>query len=223
MSVRFHKILIVWAGIVGVPNGFGTIARATGDTATVEEGNASKNEAPPQPDMGALKKLIAETMMGKSPLVGKAAPDFTLKTFDGQTSMTLSAWKGKKTVLLNFFATWCGPCKQEFPGMVNVYEEYKSQDVEFISIDVGENKGADPQALLPPFVKQYGLVWPVVMDEEHRVTKAYGVGPIPTNVIVDRDGIVRWYQAGGLPEHMFRTQLNRVLRSSKADPVKKKP
>jgi len=133
-----------------------------------------------------------------------------LKRYDTGEEIKLSDFKGK-TVLLNFFATWCGPCRAETPGFVKVYEEYKGKDVVFLSVNTGE-RGGDPHALVKAFVERYGVQWPVVMDEPTAgVANQYGVSGIPTNIVIDKDGIVKFYKVGGIHERELTRQLDRVL------------
>lgn len=144
------------------------------------------------------------------PVVGKAAPGFTLKRYDTGEAVSLGDFKGKKVVLVNLFATWCGPCVSETPGFVKVYEAYKEKGVEFISIDVGE-RGKDPKALVEQFAKKHGVTWPIVMDDATRVSEAYDASGIPTNVIIDQAGIVRFYRQGGIPETALKQELDRLV------------
>lgn len=158
---------------------------------------------------------IGAEKMGK-PAIGQPAADFSLKRFDTGEAVKLSDFKGK-TVLLNFFATWCGPCKGETPGFVKVYDEYKNKDVVFLSVDTGE-RGNDPNALVSAFAKQYEVTWPIVMDEKQDAVKtAYGVRGIPTNVVINKEGNITYYRSGGIPETKLKNELNRAMGLPVAD------
>lgn len=147
------------------------------------------------------------------PRPGVAASDFTLKTYDTGETVKLSDYKGKKVVLLNFFATWCGPCRMETPGFVKVYEEYKDKDVAFLSVDAGEKVKTPTEAVdkVGKFVKEYGVQWPVVMDEMGKISTTYQVKGIPTNLVIDKDGVIKYY-ANVMQEADLKKQLDRALK-----------
>jgi cytochrome c biogenesis protein CcmG, thiol:disulfide interchange protein DsbE len=117
--------------------------------------------------------------------IGNAAPDFELKTLDGK-SIRLSELQGKK-VILNFWATWCPPCQAEMPEMQNFYEKY-NKDVEVLAVNLTSQDSRDK---VDSFIKEYGLTFPVVLDEEGDVLKLYKISPIPTSYIIDSEGIIR--------------------------------
>jgi cytochrome c biogenesis protein CcmG/thiol:disulfide interchange protein DsbE len=112
------------------------------------------------------------------------APDFTLKTFRGQ-EITLSKLRGK-VVLLDFWATWCGPCKESIPHLVQTYKTYQPQGLEVIGMNV--DKG-DVNAVRR-FVQSMDIPYPVVTTPED-VVRNYGVVGLPTTVLVDKQGRIR--------------------------------
>ncbi|RAK18469.1 peroxiredoxin [Anoxybacillus vitaminiphilus] len=122
--------------------------------------------------------------------IGNAAPDFELKTLDGK-SIRLSELQGKK-VILNFWATWCPPCQAEMPEMQNFYEKY-NEDVEILAVNLTSQDSRDKVA---SFIKEYGLTFPVVLDEEGDVLKLYKISPIPTSYMIDREGTIRHKYVG---------------------------
>jgi thiol-disulfide isomerase/thioredoxin len=109
--------------------------------------------------------------------------DFTLPLLDG-SRRTLSAYKGK-VVFLNFWATWCPPCRQEMPSMETLYQRYRGRGLEFLAVDIQET-GEEVRA----FISQNGLTFPVALDLEGTVAADYGVYAIPSTFIIDRDGYV---------------------------------
>lgn len=125
--------------------------------------------------------------------VGKPAPDFTLQTFDTNKSIKLSSFKTKKIVFLNFYATWCGPCVLETPNLVKIYEEYKSKDVEFITVNI---EGKSAKKKIEDYVKKFSVSWPLVLDENSRVSKLYKIKGLPTNICIDKEGIVQFFGEG---------------------------
>jgi len=109
--------------------------------------------------------------------------DFTLASLDGsQTS--LSSYKGK-VVFLSFWATWCGPCKQELPSIQALYEKLSSRGFVVVAVDLGEEK-----AKVSQFVKANKLTFPVLLDQKVAVGGTYGANSIPTNYLLDRSGRV---------------------------------
>ena len=112
-----------------------------------------------------------------------ASQDFTLESLAGD-QVSLSSYKGK-VVLLSFWATWCGPCKQEMPEMQALYQKLKSRGFEVVAVDMMEDK-----AVVADFVKKSGYTFPVLLDHTGEVGggQMYNARAIPTNYIVDKSG-----------------------------------
>ena len=117
--------------------------------------------------------------------VGNVAPDFELNTVDGK-SLSLSDLRGKK-VILNFWATWCPPCRDEMPEMQKFYEEHH-KNVEIVAVNLTSQDSINK---IKPFIQEYGLTFPIVLDENGEVLKLYEIEPIPTSYIIDSKGIIR--------------------------------
>ena len=116
---------------------------------------------------------------------GQPAPDFTLDTLDGN-KVTLSEYKGK-VVMVNFWASWCQPCRQEMPDIEKAYETYKDQGLVVLGVNLSEKN-----VPIQGFVKQYDLTFPILMDRQGTTAvDLYKVKPIPTTFFVDREGILR--------------------------------
>ncbi|GER66063.1 thiol-disulfide oxidoreductase ResA [Weizmannia acidilactici] len=115
---------------------------------------------------------------------GDQAPDFVLKDLNGKT-YRLSDYKGRG-VFLNFWGTWCDPCKKEMPYMNELYQTYKQKGVEILAVHV-----KDTRFLVDQFVKQYGLDFPVLIDKNGDVQNAYNIDPLPTTVLIAPDGKVK--------------------------------
>jgi len=112
----------------------------------------------------------------------KKAPDFSLVTNKGM-AITLSKLQGK-VVLVNFWATWCGPCRAEIPAFLEVYKEYKSKGFEIIGVSLDQ----DGWKKVNPFIDRFKITYPVVIGDANLV-KAYGdFNAIPTSFVVDRKG-----------------------------------
>jgi thiol-disulfide isomerase/thioredoxin len=116
--------------------------------------------------------------------------DWTLKTLDGQ-SRTLSQLKGK-VVFLNFWATWCPPCRAEMPSMEALYQRFRNDGLEFVAVDIMESV-----ADVGEFINEYKLTFPVALDANGKVSNGYGIQAIPETFIIDRDGKIILTAVGG--------------------------
>ena len=128
----------------------------------------------------AVADLLKKTGFGV-PEKPFPAEDFTLASLDGPQA-SLSSYKGK-VVLLSFWATWCGPCKQELPSIEALYDKLSSRGLVVVAVDLGEEK-----AKVSQFVKSNKLTFPVLLDGSVAVGSAYGANSIPTNYLLDRSG-----------------------------------
>ncbi len=131
-----------------------------------------------------------------SPLIGTQAPDFNLKTFDGQ-DLKLSDLEGK-TVLLNFWASWCMPCKQEAGALERAWQKYKGDDVVFVGVNVwDENSNA------LKYLSKFGGGYPHALDPDEEIQIDYGVGGVPETFFIDSSGMVRDKFTGPLTEQII--------------------
>lgn len=110
------------------------------------------------------------------------APDFTLKTPDGQTR-SLDDYRGQY-LLINFWATWCGPCKMEMPSLEALYRRFGSQNLTVLGIS-NDPFGA---RVVEPFMKAHNLSFPVLLDPKQEISKRFGVNSLPTTFLVDPEG-----------------------------------
>ncbi len=138
-----------------------------------------------------------------APVVGAPAPDFTLTDLDGQT-VTLSDLQGQ-VVLLNFWATWCGPCRLEMPLLQAAYTERQSQGFTILAIDLD-----DPVADVLDFRDALGLTFPVLLDPGTTVTDLYRVRGWPTSYFINRDGFVSRQHIGALSDGQLTDYLNQL-------------
>ncbi|MEH7303344.1 redoxin domain-containing protein [Neobacillus drentensis] len=137
---------------------------------------------------------------------GNKAPNFGLKTLDGQ-KVKLSDMVGKK-VILNFWATWCPPCKAEMPHMQDFYEEQKNNQVTILAVNLTTSEKSSDN--IGSFVKDYGLTFPIVLDSEGQVGQTYQAVTIPTSYIIDTKGVIRKKIVGPMDKEMMTELLQSV-------------
>lgn len=144
--------------------------------------------------------------------------DFTLRGVNGRP-VKLGAMRGKP-VILDFWATWCGPCRREMPELNRIYDQYRAQGLEVIGISVDTIKGDGVRAVAP-FIKQFGIKYPIVMADQDMVDRL-GVFGIPTTLFIDPAGeLVARIDGVGAPG-MLRTSAEKLMKSAKA-PRRTKP
>jgi peroxiredoxin len=143
--------------------------------------------------------------------VGQIAPDFTVKTLDGGT-FRLSANRGK-VVLVNWFATWCGPCIKEMPHLQKeVWERFRGEDFAMVSIAREETL-----QVVQPFVAKHKATWPFALDPEREAFASYAEAFIPRNYVIDRDGKVLFQSQGYEPEEF--AEMVRVIAKALGGPT----
>ncbi len=140
------------------------------------------------------------------------APDFTLPALSGET-LRLSDFRGK-VVLLNFWATWCVPCRQEMPTIEALYQRYKDRGLEVVAVNLDKRSTADVEA----FVKEVQVTFRVVLDPEWTIMQAYRVRGLPTTFLIDRAGNIVAREMGER-DWMAETQqqaIEKLLQEEKA-------
>ena len=155
---------------------------------------------------------------GKTPrkMVENSAPDFELKDLNGN-KISLEQYIGKKIVILEFWATWCGPCRMTMAAVHNVREKYQDKGVEVLSVDQGEDS-----AKVKNFVESKGLKLHVLLDTDVEVSRLYGVNGIPTLFVIDKLGVVRARVVGYRPdlEPALSQFLDQILAEKQPEPGK---
>ena len=136
--------------------------------------------------------------------VGKAAPAFTLSRLDGAGPISLSQYAGK-VVVLNFWASWCVPCKQENPALVRVYERYRMSDVIIIGVLYQDSTDSGRS-----YVRDLGVLWPTVVDDDGRVSLSYGVFGIPETYFIGPDGVIAGRHIGPIDEQTLVTGIEAI-------------
>jgi len=151
----------------------------------LEGGNPSESLAS---GSGVFDGLAA---IGGGPRVGQAAPDFVLNDTEGRP-VRLSELRGK-TVFVNFWASWCPPCRAEMPDIEQIYQEFKDKDVVVLAI----NQREDPETIRR-FMQSLNLTFPVLLDRNGAVAQQYRISAIPTSFFIDRGGIIRAVNVGSM-------------------------
>jgi thiol-disulfide isomerase/thioredoxin len=142
--------------------------------------------------------------------VGELAPDFSGTTLDGEV-VTLSELRGK-TVLVNIFASWCGPCRAEAPHLVQVDNEL-GEEVIFVGLNLQESTEA-----VAGFRDDFLIDFPLVLNEDGALTSIYQPIGLPTSWIIDEQGVVRYVHAGPVTADLLRTALSDVQAGREVDP-----
>ncbi len=141
-----------------------------------------------QTESGATSKAGVKSGLdipaAEAPRIGFKAPNFALKDLNGKT-VSLAAMRGR-VVIINFWATWCGPCKVEMPSMNSLYNDLKGKDFELLAI----SSDVQGEKVVRPFVTQGRFTFPVLLDSSFRVNGDYGITGIPTTFVVDKDGVI---------------------------------
>ena len=120
----------------------------------------------------------------KGQLIGSTAPDFTLTDMEGQ-QVSLSQYRGK-IVILNFWATWCPPCREEMPSMEALYQKFKERGFVMLAVNVDENG----ESAVKKFLQKTPYTFPILLDSDNVAQNLYGVFRFPESFIIDREGIV---------------------------------
>jgi peroxiredoxin len=137
---------------------------------------------------------------------GDIAPDFELKTPNGD-SLKLSDFRGQK-VIVNMWATWCPPCRVEMPDMQKFHEKYKDENATIIAVNMtSSEKSLDS---IPNFLDEFGITFPVVLDEHNKVGEIYQVYALPTSVIIDSQGIIQQKISGPMNYEMMEKFVSEI-------------
>ncbi len=145
------------------------------------------------------------TSIGGTPNVGDPAPDFTLKNLQGE-EVRLSDYRGRP-VLINFWATWCPPCRFEMPAIQKMYDTYKDEGFEVLAVDVEESI-----TTVKRYIAQGGYTFPVLLDYKGEVANGpYRIRAFPTSYFVGRDGKIAVAHRGMMTEQILQQYMDRVL------------
>ncbi len=151
--------------------------------------------------------VFAASSLASSGMEGQPAPDFALKSSTGE-NLRLSEYRGD-VVMINFWATWCGPCRQEMPLLDALYSRYQRVGFSLLGVNIDDDSRRAMQ-----MIEELGVSFPVLFDARKEVSKLYEVEAMPVTVIVDREGKVRYIHHGYKPgyEDKYLDQIRSLLR-----------
>ena len=144
--------------------------------------------------------------------VGSESPDFSATDLRGR-QVVLSEFRDRKVVVVDFWATWCGPCLMAMPALQEVYDEFEGREVEILAVNLGEDSER-----VRRFVERNNYTFRVVVDRNQAIGKRFGVSAIPALVVVGTDGRIEWIQVGYSPNEAdeLRQLLERLTRESQS-------
>ena len=180
---RISGVLLIVLGILITTGIYQSISAFV--SAPVARGQSSTDTAINDIDRTISKEVTAAFINVRIPALreGIDISDFKLPLLDG-TEISLSGLKGK-VVFLNFWATWCPPCRDEMPAMNSLYQKLKDQGFEMVAVNLGESRAA-----VNTFVNNYNLTFPVALDTRSLTGSLYGIRSIPTTYIINRRGLI---------------------------------
>jgi cytochrome c biogenesis protein CcmG, thiol:disulfide interchange protein DsbE len=140
-----------------------------------------------------------------SPLIGKPAPNFALKAVGSGQMVDVASLRGKPTII-NFWATWCGPCYQEHPVLVQ-NARVLGRDVQFVGVVFN-----DTEQKIQSFLAERGSAYPTLLDEQGKTAVAYGVGGVPETFFLDKNGMIVAKYAGPLTTEELQANLAKAMK-----------
>lgn len=164
-----------------------------------------KNKVNPQDTNQAVQTNSSQnTTTDNASTEGKLI-DFTLTDLNGN-KVSLADYKGKP-VYLNFWATWCPPCRGEMPGIEKVYRAYKDKGLTVLAVDLGEDKGT-----VKDFIKQNNYSFTVLLDSDQSVAEKYNISAIPVSYFIDKEGNIAAKKIGALSEEDMKSYIESILK-----------
>ena len=152
----------------------------------------------------AVRGMFGPSRPTSSADVGQPAPEFRLPLAGGE-EVALADYRGK-VLLLNFWATWCTPCRAEMPAIEQVYRAHRERGFEVLAVDVQEN-----EADVLKFLGEVGVSFPSAIDASGDVVRRYRANALPTTMLIDREGIIREVRVGPYTEQMLEDRLAKLL------------
>jgi len=154
--------------------------------------------------IGLNRVNTSETSAGLAqPVTGSPAPEIQLRTLDGET-VSLSSYQGRP-VLVNFWATWCGPCRVEMPEFQEAHREF-GDDLVILGVNATSQDNGDIEG----FVNGMGITFPILLDERGEALDAYQIFAMPTSVFIDRNGIIKEIYTGPINKAYIKSKLSEL-------------
>jgi len=158
---------------------------------------------------GVQAITLSAAPSGPAPRLEREAPDFTVRTLDGE-DVKLSDFRGRP-VWINFWATWCPPCRAETPDIQEVYEAHESDGLVVLAISIGESRNT-----VAGYVERTGTTFTIGLDEATRIAAQYRIVGIPTHFFIDRDGVLREWRIGSMSKKTMENKVKEILAPAAA-------
>jgi peroxiredoxin len=153
--------------------------------------------------LAALVLLASTGLASAAASIGTAAPDFTLRTLAG-SNMRLQEQRGQ-VVLVNFWATWCGPCRKEMPHLNRIADKYRSSGLVMLGVNIDDDVRNAAEV-----ATKLGVKFPVLLDTDKKVSRLYDLNSMPSTLVIDRSGRVRFLHRGY--QDGYETQYDKQIR-----------
>ncbi|CDQ39906.1 MULTISPECIES: TlpA family protein disulfide reductase [Virgibacillus] len=164
-----------------------------------DESNAYNDSGDSETQGGSISSVDEENMLK----VGNTAPDFTLETLNGET-LQLSELRGKK-VILNFWATWCPPCREEMPAMEKFYNDHQ-EEVEIVAVNLTDSEKKEED--VHTYNEKYKYSYPIPLDRKSDARNAYQVVTVPTTYFIDSEGNIQQIKPGPMDYEFMEDTVN---------------
>jgi thiol-disulfide isomerase/thioredoxin len=207
LGATVRVIGVVAAFAIGGYLGWNLFLDPTKDGATETTVAADFQSDPTSPPYSIQPTGTQVSSLSESVRVGWPAPDFTLSSLSDQ-SHSLAEHLGT-AVILNFWTTWCPPCRLEMPALQQLFESYREKGLVILGINLTE---IDDLELVEPYRQELGLTFPILLDVESVVSEGpYNILGLPTSVFIDRQGIVREVYIGALPLPELESKVQSIM------------
>jgi peroxiredoxin len=142
------------------------------------------------------------------PQVGKAAPDFQLTDLSGKQVELKQVYPQNRITLVNFWGSWCPPCKMEIPEFIQFYSEYRKKGLEILAVNTWDNNSLET---IKEFAETVGMNFPVLLDTKNEVVKLYGVRAVPTTFFLDHTGRIKEIFTGMINYNQLKARMEKYL------------
>ncbi|MDP2675740.1 MAG: TlpA disulfide reductase family protein [Dehalococcoidia bacterium] len=164
-----------------------------------------------RPDAAGVQAInLSASPTGPAPRLGHEAPNFSLRTLDGK-DVQLSDYRGRP-VWINFWATWCPPCRAETPDIQEVYEAHESDGLVVLAISIGESPST-----VSDYVKRTGTTFTTGVDQATSIAAQYRIVGIPTHFFIDREGVIREWRIGSMSKKTMESKVREIMSPAAAE------